>query len=227
VQQARDPRQVGRRGLGGRLVGDRLHVQPAGDLGGDLGAQRLLDRRLGNQRRHVRHEPVSVAHLVGAPHAEHRDGGEDAAEHDQHGGYWRAPAARALLPFPAGLGSFAAQTSDLGAQPLKLGALVFLGRRYWTPSLTTAGSGGRRCGGLPTRVRPFFVRVRPFFVRVRRFFVRARRDIRVRRARGTRDRRGRGLRARRLPRASRSVTAGAGCRAGSLAVLGQRSLLPP
>ena len=145
------------------------------DLGRDPGAERVLYRGLGDQRRHVRHVPVGVGHLVRRPHAEHRHRGEHAAERDRpprpparaSGRAAPYPRCAALLRWPARRRPPCSRSSRTSARSRSSSRLVVVGRSVASASLGNPGvsprrppaswrqapAGGLRDGGLAGRRR--------------------------------------------------------------------------
>ena len=121
-------------------VGQPLHIEPGGDLAGDVVREGALDRRVVDERLDVGDVAVGVGHLVGGPHGEHRERREQASHDDEHrrdrappaevGSGGRIPSGRA--------GARRLELGDLLAQALQFGPLLvefgpLLGGRPGTP----------------------------------------------------------------------------------------------
>src|SRR6202034_1581475 len=87
---------VARQVLGGEqvrvLIGVPDHIEVAGDLERDLVGQRILDRRIVDQRLNIGDIAAGVGDLIGAPYAQHGQRREHAADHDEHNGDRSTPA---------------------------------------------------------------------------------------------------------------------------------------
>ena len=121
LEQGADPGQAlaGQQGRG--LVGVAGHVEVAGDRGRDLVGQRVLDRRVMDQRLDVRDVAVGVGDLVGGPDPHHRQRGEHAADHDEQRGDG-GPPGDAVPPWLVCL--LAPQFGHLGAKACQFGPFV-------------------------------------------------------------------------------------------------------
>ena len=92
LEQSADSGQSAARERGRGLIGVTGHIQPGGDLGGDLVGHGILNRRIVDQRLHGRYKAASVADLAGHPDGQHRDRRKQTADHDQDRAHQGPPA---------------------------------------------------------------------------------------------------------------------------------------